>query len=60
MSTNVEQRIKEHNNGNVFSTKGYKPWTLIFEEDCGGSRKYAREREKYWKSGVGKEKLKAL
>ena len=29
-------------------------------EEIKGTRKEAREREKYWKSGIGKEKLRAL
>lgn len=58
MSANTEKRLKEHNRGEVFSTKGFVPWILIFLEKCGMDRKYARTREKYWKSGIGKEKLK--
>ena len=58
MSKNIEKRIVEHNNGEVFSTKGFRPWILIFCENCSTSRVYARVREKYWKSGIGKEILK--
>jgi putative endonuclease len=58
MSQNTERRLLEHNNGEVFSTKGFRPWILIFFENAGTSRAYARSREKYWKSGCGKEKLK--
>lgn len=58
MSANIDKRVLEHNSGKVFSTKGFRPWVLIFFEDCGVDRKYARAREKYWKSGTGKEKLK--
>ena len=59
MSTNPEKRLKEHNTGEVFSTKGFTPWIPIFLENCGLDRKQARIREKYWKSGIGKEKLKS-
>ena len=58
MSTNPNKRLREHNGGQVFSTKGFRPWILIFLESCGSSRVYTRTREKYWKSGIGKEKLK--
>ncbi len=58
MSLNPEKRLKSHNAGEVFSTKGFRPWTLLFFENCGTQRMYARKREKYWKSGIGKEKLK--
>jgi putative endonuclease len=53
----LEKRLKEHNNGTTKSTKGYIPWRLFFQETC-ENREQARIREKYWKSGVGKEKLK--
>ena len=58
MSRDPNKRLLEHNNGEVFSTKGFRPWVLIFLENTGVNRTYAREREKYWKSGCGKEKLK--
>ena len=60
MSSNIERRLQEHNNGEVFYTKGFRPWVLIFFENCGTDRVYTRKREKYWKSGIGKEKLKNI
>lgn len=60
MSRHPDKRIKEHNSGKVFSTKGFRPWVLIFLENCGTERKNARIRERYWKSGIGKEKLKKI
>ena len=60
MTSNLQQRLDEHNKGNVFSTKGFRPWEVIFTEKCGSDRKIARVREKYWKSGIGKEKLKNI
>ena len=59
MTTNLERRIKEHNGGYNKSTKAYIPWKLIYKESC-STRIEARKREKYWKSGVGKEQLKTL
>ncbi len=53
----IEKRLKEHNSGSTTSTKGYIPWKLFFHEIC-ENREHARIREKYWKSGIGKEKLK--
>ena len=58
MSSDIERRVSEHNAGRVFSTKGYTPWKLIYFEKCGINRGDARLREKYLKSGVGKEFLK--
>ncbi|EKD93420.1 MAG: hypothetical protein ACD_28C00151G0025 [uncultured bacterium] len=56
---NVEKRVQIHNLGRVFSTKSYRPWTLIYKEKIGG-RPEARQREKHFKSGYGKEFLKTL
>ena len=53
----IERRLKEHNSGKTKSTKGFIPWKLIFTEIC-ENRKIARLREKYYKSGIGKEFLK--
>jgi putative endonuclease len=53
----LEKRIKEHNQGRTKSTKGYRPWALIYKEEA-ETRIEAREREKFLKSGCGKEYLK--
>jgi len=58
-SENVEKRLSEHNSGKTKSTKGYRSWILIFTKEC-KTRIQARELEKYYKSGAGKEKLKNL
>ncbi|MCX6255931.1 MAG: GIY-YIG nuclease family protein [Bacteroidia bacterium] len=54
---NLEKRIKEHNQGRTKSTKGFRPWFLIYNETV-ETRIEARNREKYLKSGCGKEFLK--
>lgn len=59
MSVAVSKRLLEHNSGKTKSTKGYRPWQLIYTESL-PSRLEARQREKYLKSGVGKEFLKSL
>ncbi|MDB4582674.1 GIY-YIG nuclease family protein [Draconibacterium sp.] len=58
-SENVQKRLKEHNSGKTKSTKGFRPWELIFTQEC-ETRIDARELEKYFKSGSGKEKLKKM
>lgn len=58
MSQDVEVRLLQHNSGKTKSTKGYIPWRIFFFEPV-GTRIQAREREKYWKSGIGKERIKA-
>ena len=57
MTSNIEQRLSEHNSGNTKSTKGYIPWQLFFYEEFQTGND-AREREKYLKGGSGKEKIK--
>ncbi len=58
-SSNVEKRLKEHNSGKTRSTKGFRPWVIIFTEEF-SDRMTAREKEKYYKTGIGKEKLKNM
>jgi len=59
MSSDVERRLLEHNSGKTKSTKGYKPWILFYKEVF-EIRTEARQREKYLKSGCGKEYLKKI
>ena len=48
-STNdLWRRFEEHNNGEVFSTKNYCPFTLVYYEAY-ASEKDARKREKQLK-----------
>ena len=53
----VERRLNEHNHKRTKSTKGFVPWELCFYE-LFDTRLEARKREKYLKSGVGKEYIK--
>ena len=57
ITNNPERRIGEHNNGYNRTTKPYKPFKIIFVEEY-PDRVTAREREKYLKSGCGKEYIK--
>ena len=57
LTTDLEKRIKEHNSGKTKSTSPYKPWVLVYFEKF-DSRDEARKREKYLKSGIGREFLK--
>lgn len=56
-TTNIERRLMEHNSGKTKSTSPYKPWKLVYTEEV-ESREQARKREKYFKSGIGREYLK--
>jgi len=59
LTDNLERRLFEHNSGKNKTTKPYGPFKLIYFEEC-ATRIEARAREKYFKSGVGKEKLRAI
>jgi putative endonuclease len=59
LSKSPSTRLKDHNLGRVFSTKGYRPWKMVYIEEA-GDRVAARKREKYLKSGTGKEQLKFI
>lgn len=55
----LENRLNEHNSGKVKSTKGYLPWLLVYFETF-LSENDAIKREKYFKTGSGREFLKKL
>ena len=59
MSHEIETRLVYHNSGKVKSTTFYKPWKLFYKEFI-DSRENARIKEKYLKSGCGKEFLKSI
>ena len=56
-TNNLKRRFKEHENGNVISTKERRPLLLIYYE-AGISENDARRREKYLKSGMGRKYIK--
>ncbi len=53
----LENRIREHNEGRVSSTKERGPFELIYYEACLNEQD-GLAREKYLKSGMGKRYLK--
>ena len=59
LSENVERRFSEHNSGKNKTTKPYLPFRIILVEEC-VNRVEARKQEKFYKSGIGKEKLKMI
>lgn len=56
-TSDINKRIIEHNSGKTKSTKGYKPWKLVYFETF-KTREEAVLREKYFKTGSGREFLK--
>ena len=59
LTKDVSLRIQRHNKGYERTTKPYRPFVLFHLERL-PYRLSARKREKYLKSGVGKEFLKRL
>ena len=59
ITNNLDRRIDEHNKGYNKTTRAYSPFKLILVEEF-ATRSAAREREKYLKSGSGKEFLKKM
>lgn len=56
-TSDIEQRLELHNSGRVISTKHRKPLELLFLEKFETSKE-AKQRELWWKSSVGRKKLK--
>ena len=59
LTNDISRRLKEHNLGYNKTTRPYSPFRLILSEKF-ETRLKARTREKYLKSGIGKEFLKTL
>ena len=57
LTNNIKKRFAQHNKGENKSTKAYRPFVLVYTEIY-QTRAEARAREKYLKSGIGKEFLK--
>ena len=59
LTNDVEKRVGQHNAKQNRSTKSYTPWKLILVESF-ETREEARRREKYLKSGIGREYIDNL
>ena len=59
MTEDVEKRLVQHNKGKSKFTKGHMPWELKYFEEF-GSRLEAREKEKFFKTGLGREFLNSI
>jgi len=57
-TSDLQKRLLEHNSGKSLSTRGKRPWRLIYEEEY-GTRSEAASREGYFKSVEGRLELKA-
>ncbi|MGE0588952.1 MAG: GIY-YIG nuclease family protein [Cyclobacteriaceae bacterium] len=59
MSEIPERRLLEHNAGKVKSTKGFRPWKIVYTEKF-PTREEAIAREKFLKTGQGRDFIKSL
>ncbi len=59
LTDNLERRLKQHVDGKVFATKNKLPFTLVHVEVT-ETRLDARNLEKYFKSGFGREIIKEI
>lgn len=57
MTNDLTRRFKQHNKGKERTTRFYAPFEIIYTEEL-NNRIEAKKREKYLKSGIGKEFLK--
>jgi putative endonuclease len=58
-TSNLVQRIGQHNAGISKSTKNRGAWRLVYQEEF-ATRGEAMQREKFLKSGQGREFLKKI
>jgi putative endonuclease len=58
-TTDLERRLKEHNDGKCEFTKRYLPWKILYKEETADLTD-ARLREQYFKSCAGRKRIKKL
>ena len=58
---NLAERIRRHNAGDSKATKDGVPWVLLYSEsETFPTRSEAAQRERYYKSGRGRDELDKL
>jgi putative endonuclease len=58
-TSNLARRVQQHNENLAAATKNRGPWRLVYQESY-PSRGAAMMREKYFKTGKGREELSRL
>ena len=58
-TSDLKQRLLEHNSGSVTATKSGKPWKLIYYEAF-SSKTDSRREELFLKTGKGRDRVKYL
>ena len=58
-TSDLVRRLREHDSGLVKSTRYRRPLTLVYKEEY-QSKQEAQKREKFFKTGRGREHLKKI
>ena len=58
-TSNLEQRLSTHNNGQSPYTRGRGPWELVYSEEF-ETRSEAMKRERFLKTGHGRDFIKEI
>jgi putative endonuclease len=59
-TSDLQGRLSAHNHPqNKGYTKRFQPWEMLISEEC-ESKSEVMEREQWYKSGVGREKIKQI
>jgi putative endonuclease len=58
-TTDLRNRLRKHQSGEVISTRPRRPFELIFYEAY-KSKEDAKRRERYFKTGKGKSSLRMM
>jgi len=58
-SEDPSKRLEAHNSGKVISTKKYMPWRIVYLEEFSDYNE-VRKKEKYYKSGAGRRKIRVI
>ena len=56
-TSNLGKRVYEHNSGKVKATTSRRPFLVLYTEKF-NNLEDAKKREKYYKTGAGRKKLK--
>ena len=59
LTSDLEKRVERHNRGYEKATRNRRPFVLVYKEEL-PNRQEARKREKFLKSGCGREYLKSI
>ena len=59
MTSDLKNRLKQHNKGKVIATKNGKPWELLYYQVF-KNKTDARREELFLKTGKGRERIKYL